>query len=1255
MSKNTLLFCFFDKEKYKDGYFMIDNNDVKNKINQIEQGKFQNLCNKLLYNMGYKNINQLGSQATSDKTTLGTPDTYIIEGKLYISVEYTTQKTKIYTKILEDINKCINEYKKCGLEKGKIFYFYTSSNLKMYQVKKLSDKCQKENVELEIFSIDRIANMLIYEYPLIAKEFLGIEIDTLQIISVEEFLKQYNSVPFGVKINNKLLFREAEREDIIKSINNNSVTLISGKPGVGKTHLVLNICMNNRERLENSEILCIKNRNRELFDDLKKYIKKDKKYLLIIDDINNINGIDQILYFIDFKNVKIIATVRDYAKGKVIDKIKKFENETNSYISMGLININNLQEEQLVEILKSERKITNRVWIQKILSVSQKNPRLMMMTADVFLKKDISEDYKIEEIYSLYFENIIKNISSTNSNILNVLAIIAIFNVIDITNQEHKDMIKLTNITLEEFKSNMKVLNDYEIIDMIDENTAKIAEQCLSNYSIYLALIKNRTIKLSDIIRIMFSKYRGRLIETLNILTTVFGNQSIEAIIKNEVKEIWNRIDECNIDKLSYLEAFAVMLETEVFSYCVNYIKGLKENKKILTFEDINDTKNKEYCSNSILKLISPFKYSNGLDNALQIVEEYIKKDVEIIPEVYKLFAYNWGFQEEIYYNNYTIQIKVVKKIIELSQNHTNKNVNLLLLHIIETYFKTNGDYTEQSDKRTVRFVQYNLAECKELRELRSIMLDEIERFLDIEEMKGYIYKIIYKLYYYEYKENENLKYIAIGDKEKVLRIINKLNKDEFSSNLIISKIYKAYDTFEIEAKKIKLCNKEYKMYKLLTENYRELEERNKSIVKYIKNVKDSDIVELINIIKYIENEKLVKDNYVLTGGISTFWRVLFTDGKVNKLNVLEECLKNNMVHNMTESIVISNCIKEFGYYETKNIIEKYEYDSKVYWKIVCFSQIPQELINEMSVNELLNFIATKVKITKGHYISFEFLDKYLEVDKRIYIKVLNTLYKTYKNDKFEFSLYTSLLFNKHSNNTPEKLSIVFKDNYEILMDSYILLHTYKEHEDYDGTYFKLLINVDVDCFINKYIEATTEEDSYLTHEDGNCLNHIWEESETIVNNVIDKILHLKNIKKKRKLLREIFANNEKTSSLQKEYLLKLISDNILQKEIIQLIFNIVSEKEEQYRIDCINEFLINNNDIEYFKSIDLESMFFSWSGSEVPVIENRIKYYTKINENIKKLGIKYINHNVYIEKIIYGLEQRKKDVLRREFIEDWL
>lgn len=900
--------------------------------------------------------------------------------------------------------------------------------------------------------------------------------------------------------------------------------------------------------------------------------------MLIVDDINNINGIDQILYFLDFKNVKIIATVRDYAKMKVIKKIKKYENDTNSCISMGLININNLQEKELVEILKSEKGITNKVWIKKILVISQKNPRLMMMTADIFLKKDFKEDYKIEEIYSLYFENIIKNISETNHNILDTLAIISIFNVIDINNEEHKSMINIMNITFEEFKNNMKVLNDYEIVDMIDENTAKISEQCLSNYSIYLALIKNKTINLTNVIKIVFPKYKEHLIDSLNMLITVFDSRLTEDIIKNSVKEVWNKIDGCNIDKLLYLEAFAVILETEVLGYCLNYIDGLKENKKQLKFEDIG--KDKEYCTSNILKLISQFKYSNSLDNVLQIIEEYIRKDEEIIPEVYKLLANNWSFQDEIYYNKYNIQIKVIKKLIELSQNHTNTNVNILLLKVIKAYLKTSGDYVEQSNKKEIKIVQYNLAECKELRELRNIMLDEIEKLINKEELKEYIYMILYKLYYYEYKENENFKNIVIVDKEKIVKIIDKLNKKEFAANLIISRIYKVYKTLKINVKKVKLYSKEYEIYKILTDYCRNLEEkdkREKNIVKYIEYIRDDNVAELINIIKNIEKENLIKDNWDVKSSISIFWNNLFIKGKINKLYALEECFKNN-TNNMSESIVISNCIKEFGYNKTKNVVEKYEYNNKIYWIIECYSQIPEKLINKTIINELLNFIGTKFNIQKGYYINLEFLDKYLIVDEKIYIKVLDILYKTYKNNKFVFSLYTSLLFNKYSNNTPKKLSKVFKDDYEILMDSYILLHSYKENEDYDGTYFKFLININANQFMDKYIENTTDEVSYFSREGGNCLNHIWDESEVIITKIIDKILKLPNMSKRRKLLMELFANNDKVLSIQEKYLIKLISENILQSDIIYLLFDIISKKSEDCRIACLNQFLLAND-----------------------------------------------------------------------------
>ena len=113
--------------------------------------------------------------------------------------------------------KCLKKIKQCDIKNGKIIYFHTSSNLQLEQFKVLIEKCEKECVDLEIYNIDMIANLLRYKYPLIAKEYLGIEPDTLQLLSIDDFLQEYNSAPSSVKINKNLLYREAEQEKIINT------------------------------------------------------------------------------------------------------------------------------------------------------------------------------------------------------------------------------------------------------------------------------------------------------------------------------------------------------------------------------------------------------------------------------------------------------------------------------------------------------------------------------------------------------------------------------------------------------------------------------------------------------------------------------------------------------------------------------------------------------------------------------------------------------------------------------------------------------------------------------------------------------------------------------------------------------------------------------------------------------------------------------------------------------------------------------
>ena len=96
---------------------MEDNNDLKieiKKISKLEGGRFQNMCNQILDEMGYI-IHPLGSHDESDKTTPGTPDTFYLKNDCYTLVEYTTQEDRIFQKIKDDVEKCIKKIKKCKI------------------------------------------------------------------------------------------------------------------------------------------------------------------------------------------------------------------------------------------------------------------------------------------------------------------------------------------------------------------------------------------------------------------------------------------------------------------------------------------------------------------------------------------------------------------------------------------------------------------------------------------------------------------------------------------------------------------------------------------------------------------------------------------------------------------------------------------------------------------------------------------------------------------------------------------------------------------------------------------------------------------------------------------------------------------------------------------------------------------------------------------------------------------------------------
>ena len=91
--------------------------EVENAIKAMNQAAFQELGDLFMIskNRDYSAFVCTGSQYGKQKTTKGTPDTFILthDGK-YIMVEYSTNETKKEKKLIEDFEKCLNEK---GIEK----------------------------------------------------------------------------------------------------------------------------------------------------------------------------------------------------------------------------------------------------------------------------------------------------------------------------------------------------------------------------------------------------------------------------------------------------------------------------------------------------------------------------------------------------------------------------------------------------------------------------------------------------------------------------------------------------------------------------------------------------------------------------------------------------------------------------------------------------------------------------------------------------------------------------------------------------------------------------------------------------------------------------------------------------------------------------------------------------------------------------------------------------------------------------------
>lgn len=157
-------------------------NEIQRAVLELDGGSYQKLLDMYLFERySYDNIQPRGMQLGTNKPVKGIPDSFVAhcDGKFTL-IMYGTVQAQTFKKVEEDILKCL-DVNQTGISPEyikEIICCYTSTNLSPGEHSKLRELFS--NVKL--IGIGELVTDLCLKYQYIAKNMLGIALDTDQIL-----------------------------------------------------------------------------------------------------------------------------------------------------------------------------------------------------------------------------------------------------------------------------------------------------------------------------------------------------------------------------------------------------------------------------------------------------------------------------------------------------------------------------------------------------------------------------------------------------------------------------------------------------------------------------------------------------------------------------------------------------------------------------------------------------------------------------------------------------------------------------------------------------------------------------------------------------------------------------------------------------------------------------------------------------------------------------------------------------------------
>ena len=1224
--------------------------DIEYRIDQLDGGTFQRFCDAYLTLKGYKNQYSLGMHTGTNKTAIGNPDTYFKDkNDKYVFVMYTTQKSDFEKKLLDDIEKCFNVEGISTDDISKIIFCHTNGRVSVGLDKKAKDICRKKGIELLLIGINELTNDVYFNYPILAEEYLDLSIDTGQIMPLDRFICNHDKVEIAAPLETKFCLREKELKEAKALLEEKNILIILGLPGVGKTRFSLKLCEELKEE-ENAKVLCIRSNGLNLHNDIAFLVRKNEKYVLFVDDINEFKDFKSILDFLVKKDIdfKMIATVRNYA----FENMKKIINE---FFRFNLLKLDLFKSEEIEKIINENYEIKNCTCIDMIIDISKGNARLAMLLAKIVKNdKKIKPISSINELYGCYYSKQIDFLHEKETLLVS-LGIVSFIECIELNCLDKlDDIFKVANIEKKQFRKDMDTLYELELVNIFDGKIVKIIDQAFGDYLIKYIFIDKKIISFKDMIKIYFFIDTERTIYICNTIMNVFADKELETFVKNEIISIWDEIKSDKEKFKIFFKSFYIIRPIETLVLLNEEIEKMSVEEYDVSCIKFKNNENLDTINDYIISILAGFKDTQNLSEAVDLLFKYYKKKPRIFKDFYIVCTRYWGIDHTSDRNNYYSIKMVIEKLNDFIGNNFQDNNIFLFIKIAEYYLKLGFSSTELCRERTIRIWNIPLSCTDLIIELRKSLWENLCKIYIRDKFKIDIENILMKYSYDLRSINEDL---IKNDMQHFIEIFNYFDVNNIYHCIIAERIKNISKSIKVnyskqlnpflESKQAQIfftfrCNDNT----TIEMDWKEEQEYYKQkISKLIKDYSYEDYVYLMKFLKRCSDESKNNKNIVqIQVGVQYFFEIL--DEKSDMyIKIVELYLKYNTPYNIFPANIILNLIKMNSIKKVKELITMYKYDQKNTWLWYYYMGVPEEYITLELKDEFLGFVS-EIPNEDNSYKNRLLINlkKYKKVDKDIFVNFTNIILKNTKKYPYLWDMYFIPTFYNF-----ETLNWIQEYDSDIsLLEDIYLNCIERRNIDYEGKLLVELVAKDKSFlyrFLNNIPERFEQHWEYI-----NPLSAILKKDDFIENfNEVFVYLCDKSsiLNSKAYIIKELL--DKESIEKQDACINEIIKKYHMDMKKICFLFESIVELPYKRRVKFISNFIRLNKKFNDFEKIQLYSNMLSGWGSFIPKIQERIEFLKEIDKLFS--GIDYLRHKQYIETRIRNCENDIKYEQYYEFL----